>query len=198
MTGLTQLELTMPQTAGQQTVVRHVVDGHTLMQLVQPARPQPPLHLSGVQLLKIVGGAHLFFLDSLIAPQLQFIRRTSTLLSSMLSDTTLLNSTVVCLDQVGGPDQQAALMERCAQGVFRCCSHLALLAPTASSAEVSSALEALGKYWRPDPSLVDGSSPHVQDQAAASAGWHLALINLPINWSSLAALPQGLTRLSLM
>jgi hypothetical protein len=104
-------------------------------------------------------------------------------------------------------------MARCTQGVLKCCNRLTLTtlrlfthrAPSATRLETSgamrAALPALGRSWRPDASLVDGSSPHMQHryktygtlvtgrEPAPPAGWELGLWDITYSRAMLADLP---------
>jgi hypothetical protein len=101
-----------------------------------------------------------------------------------------------------------ALEHCCTQGVLRHCNRLSLFprVRSTSQAVTSAVLQTLGRWWRPDPSLVDGSSPfsrinahtsHNCTPAGTVNGWNLALGELPLSREALAALPQGLTHLEL-
>jgi hypothetical protein len=113
--------------------------------------------------------------------------------------------------------QQAVLLGRCARGPLRHCNLLQICGPhdylTPQLAVAD--MQALGKWWRPEPSLIDGTSPHLQpgpvlastsinasseERAAhqSEGGWELRLEQFPCTKAALAALPQGLTRLGLM
>jgi hypothetical protein len=105
--------------------------------------------------------------------------------------------------------------------VLKCCNRLTLttlrlfslrgpsLTRPVTSPALTSALQALGRSWRPDASLVDGSSPHMQHayktygrvvtgwDPPPPAGWHLRLSDLECSRALLAMLPQGLTHLVL-
>jgi hypothetical protein len=101
-------------------------------------------------------------------------------------------------------------VERCARGVLRYCNRLHLtsdlLNPEPGTVDVT--LQVLGRWWRPDPSLVDGSSPLIQasageddavvrDPVTAAGGWHLRLKGMPLSNAVKAAVPQGLTHVEL-
>jgi hypothetical protein len=97
------------------------------------------------------------------------------------------------------------VVERCARGVLRFCNHLRVKAVPfdVGSRVCEAALRALGRCWRPDPSLVDGSSPFVRGQGNAdrsqlgTGGWSLTLCQVPPFGRALEALPEGLTYLKL-
>jgi hypothetical protein len=156
-------------------------------------------------------------LDSLVAPQLQALQGgTRESMSDGVCPFT------VYLREGEDAEQQAAMLERCAAGVLRHCNSLSVgrqrgqLSGT-TSVTVTAALKVLGKHWRPNPSLVDGTSPFtdVSGVAAAAAaaaaaadeeedrgtavapkaGWNLALSWLPYNRAALACLPQGVNQL---
>jgi hypothetical protein len=181
------------------------------------------LRLPGVKLLKVFV-AHLGFLATLQAPQVQALQS--------YSDTHVQPGFRLQLPGGDVDDEQQeaelAMLQRCAQGVLKHCNHLRVLGNSCPSrfqtlmeavqedtsykttAEVTTAaLQALGKWWCPDPSLVDGSLLHVQSSAASTGGvreareaeraggWRLELYGLPLTQSALAALPQGLTYLDL-
>jgi hypothetical protein len=99
------------------------------------------------------------------------------------------------------------VMERCARGVLRCCSHLTfkmLWRDPMGQQVLEAALSALGRWWRPDPSLVDGSSPSVGAQGDAEGNSHLSKEGRSLTLygdacigRALEALPEGLTCLKL-
>jgi hypothetical protein len=176
------------------------------LSLSQPALHQG-LYLPGVQLLRL-SSVDLGFLGSLDAPKLQAIQGNVWHLESGTSG---VSRVIVTLQaNKDSLKQEAVLLEQCAKGVLRKCNRL-MLRGTQKSTEkgTSAALQALGRWWRPDPSLVDGSSPHVQIPAPAEVakragaattaadGWYLICSQLPSSREALAALPQGLTRLEL-
>jgi hypothetical protein len=166
------------------------------------------LHLPGVQLLRLAA-VDLGFLATLSAPQLQSIQGNVWHLESGSSG---VSRVIVTLGTEGpSAKQQAALLEQCAQGVLGRCNRLMLRgAKKCPESLVMSALQVLGKWWRPEPGLVDGSSPHVHIPAPAEVmirpraegvavadGWFLILSALPLSRKAMAALPQGVTRLEL-
>jgi hypothetical protein len=164
------------------------------------------LALPKVQLLRLLK-VDLGFLSTLQAPKLQAIQ------GNVLSDGSGVGKVQVNLGEVEmGVQQQVALLEECARGVLRRCNRLVLgcTCKNSTDGKLVAALQALGKSWQPDASLVDGSSPHVQFSApssmvsktgaaskAAAGGWHLTVPELPCSREALAALPQGLTHLNL-
>jgi hypothetical protein len=107
------------------------------------------------------------------------------------------------------PEQQPALLKQCTQGVLRHCNRLTILGgiDEQASDRIQVALQILTQSWRPDPSLVDGSSPllaadgpegnPVRLGTVMGAGWHLALDFFVRTPPVLSPLPQGLTRLEL-
>jgi hypothetical protein len=172
------------------------------------------LHLPHVQLLKL-GMATPGFLDYIIAPQLQVICGRVWHRASLVS-TSVLHLT---LEDAGSRDSGCeplpAKMARFAQGILGCCNRLSIKgAQSTTATEATAVMKALGRWWRPGESLVDGSHPLSQLQesdkysssssspsaevgAQAADGWHLELSHLPCSRAALAALPQGLTRLEL-
>jgi hypothetical protein len=156
------------------------------------------LHLPSVRLLEL-GLTDWGFLDTgLHAPQLRVLRRDRS------------SDVVIWLEEPEDVQHLTALVERCARGALKCCTRLAL-SPGPQEPEpetVTAVLGALGRWWRPDPSLVDGSHPVLQASArdddeagvgpaTGAGGWRLSLRELLVSRAALAALPQGLTHLEL-
>jgi hypothetical protein len=159
------------------------------------------LHLPGVQVLRLFR-VDMGFLNTLHAPKLQALQGGSG-----------VGSVALNLGVGVGLGQQVALLEQCARGVLSRCNRLALecTCKTPLGDLAAAALQALGRCWRPDPSLVNGSAPHVQipapstkvsrtgaaAAAAAAGGWYLKVPQLSCSREALVALPKGLTHLHL-
>jgi hypothetical protein len=145
------------------------------------------------------------FLETLKAPQLRSLQ-------GFCSEELGVHALQVTLPRYQEQEQQAvACLERCTRGVLRHCNRLRLMGWCSSTEEGAlAALQVLGRGWRPDLSLVDGSHPLVKAEAGSSTsgsrsarmsetadGWHLELKDVHLSESALAALPQGLTHLEL-
>jgi hypothetical protein len=176
--------------------------GHvTSLTKLETSRQQPWLP-SGLRLpgLKVFSteGAGLDFLTALEAPNLQHLRGRSP------TDPFSLSMQVGDAKRV---QRQAVLLEQCARGPLRCCNRLEIWGSCRRGRDGVAVvdMQALGKYWRPDPSLVDSSSPHVQPGSSGAragaqppaGGWHLTREAIDCTKATLAALPKGLTRLEL-
>jgi hypothetical protein len=211
LTALTRLQHMELQSVWDGPVATALGQVTSLTKLVL-TRQQPQLstglHLPGVKVLW-VKSTDIDFLSTLQASHLQHLQgyAPESFEPTIELDLPLGNQKRV--------QQQAALLERCARGALRHCNHLQIcgrldhLTPELAVAD----LQAIGRCWRPDPSLVDGSSPHLQPDLAstdvsasreetaaqqAEGGWELTLEQFPCTKAALAALPQGLTRLKLM
>jgi hypothetical protein len=188
----------------------------TELDICSPCRPTAGLVLPGVQVLRVVE-VDLSFLDSLVAPKLQVLQ--GGVGSTINVQPYHLNAVSLDIDESDPPFQQAAVLERCMQGVMRHCNHLELCFPhqlyaddppseldSGRAAVVTSVVQILSRCWRPDPHLVDGSSPlnplrlaggHNAPAASASCGWGLTLCSAVVTSSIVAALPQSLTYIHL-
>jgi hypothetical protein len=178
--------------------------------------PGAGLVLPGVQILR-VRKVDLSFLDSLVAPQLQVLQGG---VGATSDGQPHLCTMVLHIKGLHPPVQQAAALERCMQGVMRHCNHLELCFPKHHSAAstpsdesprrraavLTTGFQILSRCWRPDPNLVDGSSPlnplrlaggSNARVASVSGGWGLTLSEADVTSSVAAALPPGLTYLNL-
>jgi hypothetical protein len=183
-----------------------------LTQLVVNTRQQAlagGLTLPRVQVLK-VRRAELRFTAALRAPQLRLLQGYSDMPVRPVFRLQLPGGDLSTKQQGGAPP--LTMLEQCAQGVLRCCNSLGIEGNDGISDNTAeAALQVLGRAWRPDPSLVDGSSPHGEAQNDAdnrtgvrkarrpegSDGWRLELRAWQLSRRALAALPQGLTHLEL-
>jgi hypothetical protein len=109
-----------------------------------------------VQLLELGHTDWEFLGTGLHGPQLKVLRR-GTEVYCCTSDLALE------LEEPDDAEQQLALVERCAKGALRYCNHLSLYSCQPEPETVAAVLQALGRWWRPDPSLVDGSHPLMVD-----------------------------------
>jgi hypothetical protein len=175
-------------------------------------RSQPPLpsglHLPGVKVLSLVSGG-LDLPSTLRAPRLEHLQGYAP---ASFEPTFRFGLPACDQEQL---QQQAVLLERCARGALRHCNHLEIFGCGIWTEELAVAyMQALARCWRPDPSLIDGSSPHLQPEPVLASssfsassegraaqqsrgGWELTLEMFPCTKAALAALPQGLTRLGL-
>jgi hypothetical protein len=119
------------------------------------------------------------FLSNTKAPQLESLQTTQKRGYTALYRMYLALQLPEARTQQQLQQLSATLELCCTQGVLKHCNRLSIW-PRAdgTSQAATSALRALGRWWRPDPSLVDGSSPHVQTNAPTpfthtADGWHL-------------------------
>jgi hypothetical protein len=183
----------------------------------QDQSPAAALVLPSVQIVRVRPAAiDVSFLDSLVAPQLKVLQRG---LGTSLYGEPFIETLVLNVYESQTPAQQTEALERCMRGVMRCCNNLELCfqqqvfaadtqeeVDSCRDALATSVMQVMGRCWRPDPNLVDGSSPlnplrlaggHNIHVASLSAGWGLILSDIVVTRSLVAALSPGLTRIDL-